>query len=246
MSRCLYYRQSKFLKCWWVVFSHRPMLYFQTRIRNNDADWRIELPLDLTLLASVAFQDVPQTSLNQTYLSQTLLQYLNFKQNYTSAHMNGSMIQNDKSYQIHGTFCSPNKGQVDSSKLLVAVHGIGFDSSYWDYSLAWVSWLIFWVSVWFEADTFELFSFPLSTALNTLSLVTLPRMVTQPSSTIDWEPESLKLQKTDSTRSNWTLKLRFSRTLLTKSRLQTLLVESNGLTSLESDIVSFNLLLTRD
>lgn len=82
--------------------------------------------------SNIAFQDIPQTSLNQTYLSQTILQFLQFQSNYTAAHMNGTMIHNTKDYKIAGKFCSPKQGSNDN--LLVAVHGIGFDQSYWDFS----------------------------------------------------------------------------------------------------------------
>lgn len=37
-------------------------------------------------------------------------------------------------FQIKGYYCTPKKGAKWNSSLIVGVHGVGFDSSYWNFS----------------------------------------------------------------------------------------------------------------
>ena len=37
-------------------------------------------------------------------------------------------------FSLSGTLCTPKTGGVNSSYIQLLVHGVGFDSSYWDFS----------------------------------------------------------------------------------------------------------------
>lgn len=51
------------------------------------------------------------------------------------AHQNGTQPYYG-SFNISGYLCTPIKGAKKDSALQLLVHGIGFDSSYWDFTVS--------------------------------------------------------------------------------------------------------------
>lgn len=82
---------------------------------------------------NIRFEGVDQEYSNQSYITGTALRFANFQMPYLAEHENGTLV-NDKSYSIHATYCEPKKGKRNDSALIAAVHGVGFSSSYWDFS----------------------------------------------------------------------------------------------------------------
>lgn len=69
----------------------------------------------------------------QTALTALYQTYLTSQQNFTEMYQNGTQ-QVSNTYMLSGTFCTPNNINSNSSHVQLLLHGVGFDSSYWDFS----------------------------------------------------------------------------------------------------------------
>jgi pimeloyl-ACP methyl ester carboxylesterase len=76
---------------------------------------------------------VDQTFSNQTYATGTILQLTGTPKEWGTAHISGEYI-NRKTYNIHARYCTPRKGTNPKLPLIVAVHGPGYNSKYWDFN----------------------------------------------------------------------------------------------------------------
>ena len=77
--------------------------------------------------------------LNQTYLNQSEatalgLLYSSAQSNFTEAYTDGT-FQLTETFNISGTLCTPIQGAKEGSALQLLVHGVAFDSSYWDFAV---------------------------------------------------------------------------------------------------------------
>ncbi|CEH13116.1 ALPHA/BETA HYDROLASE FOLD-CONTAINING PROTEIN [Ceraceosorus bombacis] len=94
---------------------------------------------DVTIHAKISAQNIDFVNVddnynNASYVTDTLLAFTQRQKNWTAAHMPGTKHTNNATYRIAAHYCEPKRGAVANSSLLVATHGIGFDSSYWNYS----------------------------------------------------------------------------------------------------------------
>lgn len=95
---------------------------------------------DVTLQAqansnNVAFVNVDDNYSNATYISQQILDYTTAMSNWTAEHMpTMKTTPQNASYRITGHYCTPIRNAKSNSSLIVAVHGVGFDSSYWNFA----------------------------------------------------------------------------------------------------------------
>ncbi|PWN53405.1 alpha/beta-hydrolase [Violaceomyces palustris] len=81
------------------------------------------------------FRGVDQYYSNQSYVTGQILEYTLAPKNWTDKHMDMSdTFENVKTYKINTYYCEPIKGAKEGSSLISMLHGIGFDSSYWDYN----------------------------------------------------------------------------------------------------------------
>lgn len=82
---------------------------------------------------NVEFTNVDDDYSNATYVTQTLLDYATQMTNWTQAHMPSKNLKPfAATYKIKAHYCTPISHAKTNSSLIVAVHGIGFDSAYWD------------------------------------------------------------------------------------------------------------------
>jgi len=85
---------------------------------------------------NTVFEDV-NGSANMTYqtslLSKFVAQLPASTGNFTEAFTSPNMKNVTGTYSISGTLCTPESGDPGNGLLEVLVHGIGFDSSYWDF-----------------------------------------------------------------------------------------------------------------
>lgn len=96
---------------------------------------QLSIPVNLTLSN---FTDVDNSYSNQSYITRQIIDFTEAQGNWTAEHgpsKNVSFHLN-QTYSINGYYCTPIQGARNDSALWNLVHGIGFDSSYWDYTLA--------------------------------------------------------------------------------------------------------------
>lgn len=99
----------------------------------NCTDITLSIPVNLTL---TNFTDVDNFYSNQSYVTKQLIELTEAPSNWTQAHMSGNETFNlNETFSIAGYYCTPKQGSRNESALWNLVHGIGYDSSYWDYSL---------------------------------------------------------------------------------------------------------------
>lgn len=109
--------------------------YDNSRTGPSNADCsRTEYHLDVSSMNTI-FRNVDSnanatvlTSLFQTFTSSLT------STNFTDAYESAGKQQVNGTYAISGTICYPKGGKVEGAIQLL-VHGIGFDSSYWDFAL---------------------------------------------------------------------------------------------------------------
>lgn len=83
---------------------------------------------------TVAVKDVDDNYSNQTYVSDVILQLSARQAQFAAAHLPGTTTPFSGTFDIAATYCQPRQGAKAGSSLLVGVHGIGFDSSYWNFA----------------------------------------------------------------------------------------------------------------
>lgn len=80
------------------------------------------------------FIGINQTNLSQMEITALVLEFSVAQNNFTQKYINGTFEFTGK-FNISGTLCTPIKGAKKGSALQLLVHGIGFDSSYWDFDV---------------------------------------------------------------------------------------------------------------
>lgn len=91
-----------------------------------------QIPVNSTNTKFVGLDQSPQ---NQSYITSLLLQYTTSRTNFTEKYIDGTFPFSE-TFNISGTLCTPVLGAKANSAIQVLVHGIGFDSSYWDFSVS--------------------------------------------------------------------------------------------------------------
>ncbi|CDS00528.1 uncharacterized protein SPSC_02077 [Sporisorium scitamineum] len=78
------------------------------------------------------------THSNQSYITRQIIDFTQAPANFTAQHgPNPNITFNlSRTFTINGYYCTPEQGAREDGALWNLVHGIGFDSSYWDYSLS--------------------------------------------------------------------------------------------------------------
>lgn len=84
--------------------------------------------------SNVNFTNVDDNYNNDTYIIQQLLEYTTDQTNWTAQHISNEKQPFNATYDISGHYCTPIQNAKQNSSLLFAVHGVGFDSRYWDFS----------------------------------------------------------------------------------------------------------------
>ncbi|EMD39654.1 hypothetical protein CERSUDRAFT_92149 [Gelatoporia subvermispora B] len=79
------------------------------------------------------FQNVDSNA-NETILAAMFQDFLPAPANYSAMHENG-MQQVSNTYSLSGTLCTPKNSAKNSDYVQYLIHGVGFDSSYWDFSV---------------------------------------------------------------------------------------------------------------
>lgn len=74
------------------------------------------------------------TNALQTYITSLLQTFLPAMSNFTEAHENPEMQNATSTYSLSGTLCTPKSSAKNPSHVQYLIHGVGFDSSYWDFS----------------------------------------------------------------------------------------------------------------
>ena len=98
---------------------------------NNTANCK-DLSLSIPVTAhNVKFTGVDQFYSNQSYITEQFLQLAIELPQWTAAHISNESNVNQKTYQIHARYCTPQQGGLDNSPLIVAVHGINYNSKYY-------------------------------------------------------------------------------------------------------------------
>ncbi|KAH7911761.1 alpha beta-hydrolase [Hygrophoropsis aurantiaca] len=80
------------------------------------------------------FQNV-QDNANMTYLTKLNQEYVGsfpYGSNFTDTYEAG-MMEVTRTYAISGILCVPLSGEKNASNVQYLIHGIGYDSSYWDF-----------------------------------------------------------------------------------------------------------------
>ena len=88
------------------------------------------------------FINIDQNPQNQSYITSLIIQYSTSQTNFTEKYTDGT-FQFTGTFNISGTLCTPIRGAQLNGAIQILVHGIGFDSSYWDFSVSISSLLIF-------------------------------------------------------------------------------------------------------
>ncbi|KAH7923574.1 alpha/beta-hydrolase [Leucogyrophana mollusca] len=71
---------------------------------------------------------------NETYLTKLLQDFIASDSNFTEIYEEPDLSTVSNTYTLSGTLCVPLTGEKNSSHVQYLVHGIGFDSRYWDFS----------------------------------------------------------------------------------------------------------------
>jgi len=83
---------------------------------------------------NVVVKDLDDNYSNQTYVSDVILQLSARQAEFAAAHLPGTTTPFSGTFDIAAKYCQPLRGAKAGSSLIVGVHGIGFDSSYWDFA----------------------------------------------------------------------------------------------------------------
>ncbi|TFK48793.1 alpha beta-hydrolase [Heliocybe sulcata] len=90
--------------------------------------------LDITSNNTV-FQNVDSNA-NETYITKLLQTFAPLPMNFSQEYEHPDKQPLSRQYSISGTFCTPMNGQVkNASHVQYLIHGVGFDSSYWDFAV---------------------------------------------------------------------------------------------------------------
>jgi pimeloyl-ACP methyl ester carboxylesterase len=92
----------------------------------------LSVPINITL---TNFTGVDNTYSNQSYITKQVIEFTQAQANWTSEHVSNTTFALNRTFSIAGTYCKPRQGG-DNDVLINLVHGIGFDSSYWDFAFS--------------------------------------------------------------------------------------------------------------
>ncbi|CAD6884691.1 unnamed protein product [Tilletia laevis] len=91
-----------------------------------------QVPVNVTQPSYDTLKMGVEPEVNQTRITELFVEYVTSSQNFTQAYLNGSVIV-EQTFNISGVYCEPkNNNTVANSTIQLLVHGIGFDSSYWN------------------------------------------------------------------------------------------------------------------
>ncbi|TKY91045.1 hypothetical protein EX895_001044 [Sporisorium graminicola] len=104
---------------------------------NNAACQQVTLSIPVNITLS-NFTNVDNAYSNQSYVTRQIIDFTEAPSNFTAQHgpSTNTTFRLTRSFKINGYYCTPKQGGREDSALWNLVHGIGFDSSYWDFSLA--------------------------------------------------------------------------------------------------------------
>ncbi|GJE91974.1 alpha/beta hydrolase [Phanerochaete sordida] len=106
--------------------------YDTSRVGPSNANCqRQTYQLDITS-NNVQFQNVDSNA-NQTYLTALFQTFTTSMTNFTQMYEKPDKQAVHNTYSLSGTLCVPKKGAKDPSNVQYLLHGVGFDSSYWDF-----------------------------------------------------------------------------------------------------------------
>ncbi|KZT28707.1 alpha beta-hydrolase [Neolentinus lepideus HHB14362 ss-1] len=84
---------------------------------------------------NTVFQNVDNNA-NTTYITKLLQTFASLPMNFSQEYEQPTKQPLSRNYSISGTLCIPMNGQVkNTSHVQYLIHGIGFDSSYWDFAV---------------------------------------------------------------------------------------------------------------
>ncbi|KZT28741.1 alpha beta-hydrolase [Neolentinus lepideus HHB14362 ss-1] len=84
---------------------------------------------------NTVFQNVDSNA-NTTYITKLLQTFVSLPTNFSQEYEQPTKQLLSRNYSISGTLCTPLNGQVkNTSHVQYLIHGIGFDSSYWDFAV---------------------------------------------------------------------------------------------------------------
>lgn len=83
---------------------------------------------------NLVFKDVVDNYDNASYVNQQILDYSTGMTNYTQKHVTQQKKTVNATYDIFGQYCTPKEHAKKNSSLIVAVHGVGFDHTYWNFN----------------------------------------------------------------------------------------------------------------
>jgi hypothetical protein len=88
-----------------------------------------------TLFSNISAADLKNPSQPfLTSLQQTFDAEFPTESNFTRQFLAGGQRNVTRTYNISGTLCVPKSGQKDKNTVQFLIHGIGYDSRYWDFS----------------------------------------------------------------------------------------------------------------
>ncbi|EST06734.1 hypothetical protein PSEUBRA_004657 [Kalmanozyma brasiliensis GHG001] len=95
----------------------------------------LQVPVNIELSNFTSVRNQYDT---QSYITRQIIDFSLAPANWTARHgpSTTEKFTLNRSFQINGYYCTPIQGAREGSALWNLVHGIGFDSSYWDYTLS--------------------------------------------------------------------------------------------------------------
>ena len=81
------------------------------------------------------FVGIDQDQQNQSSITSLIYDFVISQSNFTDTYIDGT-FSNSGTFSISGTLCTPKQGAKSNSAIQLLTHGVGFDSSYWDFSVS--------------------------------------------------------------------------------------------------------------
>ncbi|KAF7796598.1 hypothetical protein EIP86_007780 [Pleurotus ostreatoroseus] len=81
---------------------------------------------------NIVFQGVDSNA-NTTVVTSLFQDFLSSSTNFTQQYEAPNKQQVSNTYSLSGTLCTPKSGAKNAAHVQLLVHGVGFDSSYWDF-----------------------------------------------------------------------------------------------------------------
>jgi len=117
--------------------SSRNQAGYKPRVGPSNANCRRETYEITVTSENTVFQNVNPDA-NQTVQTLQLSEFVagltSMTSNFTDTYTEPQKRNVTGTYSISGTLCTPKSGDPGNGKIQLLVHGIGFDSSYWDFA----------------------------------------------------------------------------------------------------------------